>query len=57
MFHHLLVSEGLFSGQRCHHHYNQRSGAMWEKMRGHIQALIDGSDDHIGILPVIQING
>lgn len=29
--------------------YNQRSKAMWEKMRGHIQALIDGSDDHIAV--------
>ena len=29
--------------------YNQRSGAMWEKMRGHIQALIDGSDDHVAV--------
>ncbi len=29
--------------------YNQRSSDMWEKMRRHIQALIDGSEDHVAV--------
>ena len=29
--------------------YNQRSTVMWEKMRAHIQALIDGSEDHVAV--------
>lgn len=29
--------------------YNQRSPDMWAKIRAHIQALIDGSEDHIAI--------
>tara|TARA_Y100001958_G_scaffold111282_1_gene78678 strand:- start:9666 stop:10541 length:876 start_codon:yes stop_codon:yes gene_type:complete len=29
--------------------YNQRSPDMWAKIRAHIQALIDGSEDHIAV--------
>ena len=29
--------------------YTERSPAMWERMRNHIQALIDGSDDHVAV--------
>ncbi len=29
--------------------YNQRSESMWNKMRRHIQALIDGSEGHIAL--------
>ena len=29
--------------------YSERSPAMWERMRNHIQALIDGSDDHVAV--------
>ena len=29
--------------------YNERSEAMWNRMRSHIQALIDGSEGHIAV--------
>ena len=29
--------------------YNERSEVMWNRMRAHIQALIDGSEGHIAV--------